>query len=73
MVDWWLFFASNVLVLTMTFHTYLGYTCQGLKLKEKVMLRKQNLSQFQDCFFFQRPGERSKHAMEAPPGPNEPN
>ncbi len=28
MVDWWLFFASNVLVITMAFHTYLAYLCQ---------------------------------------------
>ncbi len=25
MVDWWLFFASNVLVITIGFHTYLAY------------------------------------------------
>ena len=28
MIDWWLFFASNVLVITMAFHTYLGYLCE---------------------------------------------
>ena len=25
MVDWWLFFSSNVLVITIGFHTYLAY------------------------------------------------
>jgi len=27
MIDWWLFFSSNVLVMTMAFHTYLSYMC----------------------------------------------
>ncbi len=31
MIDWWLFFASNVLVITMAFHTYLAYLCDKAK------------------------------------------
>ncbi len=29
LIDWWLLFASNVLAITMAFHTYLAYMCSG--------------------------------------------
>ncbi len=31
MIDWWLFFASNILVVTMAFHTYLAFLCETAK------------------------------------------
>ncbi len=33
MIDWWLLFASNVLVITMAFHTYLAFMCETEKKK----------------------------------------
>ncbi len=35
MIDWWLFFASNILVVTMAFHTYLAFLCEMAKSKMK--------------------------------------
>ncbi len=34
MVDWWLFFSSNALAITMAFHTYLAYMCAKAKAGE---------------------------------------
>ncbi len=33
MLDWWLFFSSNILVITMAFHTYLCYMCKHARLE----------------------------------------
>ncbi len=33
MVDWWLFFASNILVVTMAIHTYVGNKCELTKIE----------------------------------------
>jgi len=40
LIDWWLFFSANVLVVTMIFHTFLAYLTR--KAKEKDDNLKQN-------------------------------
>jgi len=35
LIDWWLFFSANVLVLTMVFHTYVAYLCRKARMDEE--------------------------------------
>ncbi len=42
MIDWWLFFSSNVLVVTLCFHTFLAYVCSHAK-AHKEQMEKGNL------------------------------
>ena len=49
LIDWWLLFSLNILVVTMIFHTYLSYKCARIDAKEKAIkdeIKKHKLPRF---------------------------
>ncbi len=42
MIDWWLLFASNILVVTMAFHTYLAFICESAKVEKHCLYVKRS-------------------------------
>ncbi len=46
MIDMWLLFSLNVLVLTMSFHTYLAYICMHTRDKSDLELENKGFSIF---------------------------